>query len=350
MNKDILLQALNVANKAVASKPLYPIMGCVLLTSKDGRMVINSSNFDLSIQVEIESDTELEIAVPAKKLGEIIGNLADKEVFLKQKDNTLNVKSGKYKANINGVVNDFPGVDFSGAMKYVDVIGFREQTQSVTYAASTNVNLPINGILFELEGDSITMVSTDGIRLAIAKESYPDVGTGSVLIPNANLREIHKIINQVKADTIGFSIAENSIRFDIRGDLDVKVNSLLISANFPNYHNIIPESYSTKAVVRTSQLVSACKQANVISRENNGFVKLTVGNGIWLYTSADIGQTETFVEATCEGNIEIGLNIDYLMDALASSIMAEISLEFSASNRPIVLRDKYIHIIMPMQL
>lgn len=360
MKKNDLLDVLGVAIKAVPSKPVMPIFGTVLLRLKDNRLTLNTTNLELSIEVEtaVEGD-KLDIAVPAKTLFEIVTNLTDDEVQLNQLGDTLKIACGKYKGSINGLRSeDFPLKDLSCDMVDVDVIGFREQAQSVTYASSTNEMLPTSGILITSDEKSMTMVSTDGFRLAIAKETYDmPLPTASAIIPNNNLREVSRIIGVVKAKSIKVSVGK-SILFVIEGEkCSVKIESLVIDGNFPQYEAIIPKDHATDVIVKKTDIVNACKQAKVIAKEGNNFVKVSVyADRLCLSSSSErVGNIETSVAAETNGQLDIGMNIDFLMDALGCINSEKIIIEFDGSAKPIIiygddLTKDTIHILMPMRI
>lgn len=356
MKKDKLLEALNIASRVTPAKPILPILGSALMTCFGGKLVVNATNLELTVEVETEGDGEFRLAVPSKKLNEIVSNLTDEDVYLSQDGETLKIKCGKYRGQIKGLnPEDFPIRDFGTDMRYVNVVEFREQTQSVTYASSTDELRPISGVLLEAEGSKLRMVSTDGFRLALAEESYDtDFPKTTVLVPNSGLREVYKILNTVKADKVGLSIGE-SVTLYIEGTSKVRVDILPLSGNFPTYERIIPESCAMEVVVHRNSIINACKQVNVISKESNGFAKMKFGNGITISSYNDgVGNTDVGVDAEVKDELEVGVNINYLMDALNSINTAEAVFELGTSTTPIAIKNtsdkNQLHIIMPMRI
>jgi DNA polymerase-3 subunit beta len=239
---------------------------------------------------------------------------------------------------------------------------FREMINQVTFAAATDESRPIlTGVLAEFEPDSLNLAAADGFRLAVRREEL-DVGVSSplnVIIPARALDEVSRISsNQEDPVEVIITPSRNQILFHLDS---VDLVSQLIEGKFPDYEQIVPKEYNTRAVASAQDLLKAVKVSHLFAREAANSVRfhvtpgtdLTPGHVTITATSAELGDNVGEIDATIEGHeIEISFNAKYMIDALSAAGAAEVALATTVPTSPGVIRpvdgDDYVCVVMPM--
>ena len=364
-----LNRGLGIVGRAAATRTTLPITSNVLLATDQGRLKLVATNLEMAISCWIGGKIEEEgsITVPAKLLTEFVATLpADKmDIALNPKGKTLNLKCARFEARISGVdARDFPpipGVD-DGIVTKVDMAAFKQAVSQVVFAAATDESRPVlTGINAEFEGGILTLAAADGFRLAVYKLKLmePVEGKTIAIIPSRTLSEISRFAaDQEEALEIKVNAARTQILFRLK---DVEVVSQLVQGNFPQYSQLIPQTFNTRSVVDVSQFLRATRTAAIFARDGSGIVRLiiTPGGDITpgsLSISArseevgeDTGEVDTLVQGS---DAKIAFNGKYLMDVLGVIKEQQVALEVTNPTSPGVFRpvgsDNYVHVIMPM--
>jgi DNA polymerase-3 subunit beta len=239
---------------------------------------------------------------------------------------------------------------------------FKQAVSQVVFAAATDESRPVlTGINAEFEGSTLTLAAADGFRLAVYKLPLADAVEGKTIaiIPSRTLSEISRFAaDQEEALEIKVNAARTQILFRMK---DIEVVSQLVQGNFPQYSQLIPQTFNTRAVVDVSQFLRATRTAAIFARDGSGIVRLiiTPGGDITpgsLSISArseevgeDTGEVDTLVQGT---DAKIAFNGKYLMDVLGVIKEQQVALEVTNPTSPGVFRpvgaDNYVHVIMPM--
>jgi DNA polymerase-3 subunit beta len=228
----------------------------------------------------------------------------------------------------------------------------------VTFAAATDEARPIlTGVLAKFEGNQLTLAAADNYRIAVKTIPILDaVEETSVVVPARSLHELSRVL----ADTedpidLVLSPSRNQILFHLEG---VDLVSRLIDGQFPNYQQVIPKSYTTRAMVDRDQLLKAVRLASLIASSSANIVKLHVGKdaetGVTVSAAADVGDNKSDVEAQVEGDgTTIAFNARYLIDVLANVSADRFSIELNGPLSPGVFRPvedgQYVHVVMPVK-
>jgi DNA polymerase-3 subunit beta len=358
-----------VVGRAVATRTTLPITNNVLLATDESRLKLVATNLEVAISHWIGTKVEEEgaITVPARLLTEFISSLpSDKvDMNLSPRTKTLSIKCARFEARISGVdAKDFPPIPKveDGLATKVDVEALRNGISRVVFAAATEESRPVlTGINAEFEGDELTLAAADGFRLAVYKlpVAVPVSQRTEVIIPSRTLAELNRLMaEQEEPVEITINPNKSQILFRLK---NTELVSQLIQGSFPNYSQLIPQSFSTRAVVGVAEFLRATRTAAIFARDGSGIVRLvmspggepTPGKMTVSARSEEVGDDVGEVDAIVEGEeAKIAFNGKYLTDVLGVLHEEQVALETTNPSSPGVIRpvgvDNYTHVIMPM--
>jgi len=360
-DKNILADAVGIVQRAVSTRSNAPVLEGILLEAASGRIKLSGNDTELAIENEIGANVNIEgsIVINARMFGDIIRKLDGDTVYIITDDEcNIQIKCGKAEFELTGI----PGSEFPEIKSIVrdseltikDEI-LKNMIKQTIYAAGTDENRIIfTGALFEKRDDTLFIVAVDGYRLALRKEKINGGGDLLCIIPAKALNEIMKILKEEDKD-IKISIGENKVMFEMEYG---RVISRIIEGEFMNYNQIIPKGNSIKVNVKTHMLCDAVERAALIV-ENEGAkypVKLNVGvDKVYVSCIARAGKMHDNIDAeTTGGELEIGFNCKYLLDALKNCDEESITAEFNTSQSPCVIRpnkgDGFVFLVLPVRL
>jgi DNA polymerase-3 subunit beta len=364
-----LNRGLNIVGRAVATRTTLPITNNVLLATDEGRLKLVATNLEMAISCWIGAKIEEEgsITVPARLLTEFVSSLPSDtiDIQLSPQTKTLGLKCARYEARISGVdAKEFPpipGVDDGIATK-VEVEALRQAINHVVFAAATEESRPVlTGICTQFEGDSLTLAAADGFRLAVYKLPVADAvkQKTEVIIPARTLAELNRLIAEQEEDIdITLNPNKSQVLFRLK---NIELVSQLVQGTFPNYSQLIPQSYNTRVIVSVDDFLRATKTASIFARDGSGIVRLMITPGSEKNPgkisvsarSEEIGDDVGEIDATVEGDeAKIAFNGKYLTDVLSVLHEAQVALETTNPSSPGLIRpvgvDNYTHVVMPM--
>ena len=308
-------------------------------------------------------DTGGAMTVPARLLADIVAGLpANERVDLElQAQETLHIVAGRFETRVKGIdAEEFPAIPTAGERPTTRVAQkvLKEALGEVTFAAATDEARPIlTGVLAKFEGDKLTLAAADNYRIAVKTLTVLDpVEETSVVVPARSLHELSRILGDTDDPVdIVLSPARNQILFHLEG---IDLVSRLIDGQFPNYQQVLPKGFTTRAVVDRDQLLAAVKLASLIASSSANIVKLQVGKdaeiGVTGSAAADVGDNKSDVEAKVEGDgTTIAFNARYLIDVLTNVDADQFSVELNGPLSPGVFRPvsdaQYVHVVMPVK-
>ena len=369
-NRGALLDALTVTGNVVASRTPKPVLQCVKLTAADDRLTLAATDLEVAIrysdsQVQVEQGGEA--LLPADKLRDIVRE---------SMDDTLSIEVGADKeggsaagvASIRGQdslfkiytqrTSDFPPVpDFSGEADLEIAGGHLKQliSQTLFAAAREQTRYAFNGVLVTAKAKKISLVSTDGRRLAMARgdlisDKLPKDG-GKAIVPTKALVLVDKLVDDPE-ETVGVQVRENQVIFHTPS---ATLTSNLVEGQFPPYEDVIPKDADKTMTASTADFLSAIRRAALLTTEESKGVRLAFGkSGLKLTSrSPESGEAEVNFACKYEGaDVEIGFNPQFLTEALRVVDSDEITLELTAANRPGLLKSgaNFLYVIMPVNL
>lgn len=358
--KDKLSYAIGKVEKITTKNVGLPILSCILLEAKDSNLIIKATNLDLGIEISIPVKVikSGKVAVSGSVLYNFLSNINnDKNVSLEETEGNLKVST----KHLESVIKAFPVDDFPNIPKVESSTPFTfnapnliKGLKSVVYSASVSTIRPtLSSVLVLSEEENVVFVATDSFRLAekkIGVKKHKDFN--QILIPVKNTSEIIRVLEDTKEDVEVF-LNENQIAF-VFGD--IYLTSRIIDGVFPDYKQIIPKEVKTEAVLLKQDLVSSLKISNIfadkfsqvvfsVSPKNKTF-KISTKN-------LDVGENTSNLDAVLKGDdLNISFNYKYIVDCFQSIDSDSISLSFSDTNKPVVIRgvsDKsFLYLVMPM--
>jgi len=362
-NRGALLEALMVAGNAVAQRTPKPVLGCVKVSAADDRLTLAATDLEVAIRY---SDTQVQIEQP----GEVLLP-ADKfrDIVRESVDDTLSLELAQDRAIIRGADSefkiftqnaaDFPPVpDFQGEADFEIPGGAVKQLigQTLFAAAKESTRYAFNGVLVVAKGKKISFVSTDGRRLAQASSDLASSGKlpkegVKAIVPTKALQLLDKLIDDPE-ENVAFQFRENQVIFHTSS---ATLTSNLVEGQFPPYEDVIPKDTDRKMTAGTQDFASAVRRAALLTTEESKGVRMNFGKKGLKLTSRSPEAGEAEVNFACKfegGDVEIGFNPSFLIEALRVVDADEIAFELTAPNRPGLLRggQNFLYVIMPVNL
>ena len=364
-----LAHGLGMVARAVSPRSTLPVLANVLVATDEGRLRLSATNLELGITCWIGAQIMEEgaVTVPARTFSDLINKLPNEQVVLNlnTRNNSLNVRCGGSTTDIKGIdAQEFPPMPVPDLSQGValNVADFKEMIQQVAFSASSDEARPaLQGVLLSVAASELTLAATDGFRISVktAALSAP-IPPIEVIIPARALSELARIASDGE-DAVTMVIPEGrgQVIFHLK---NAELASQLIEGNFPPYKAIIPRSFKTHTILSTTAFHKACEQVEIIAREGNNVVRMTItphadgpGQLEISANSEQAGNAEVVMDATIDGpGIVIAFNVRFLREALSVIKTPNVSLESNANNTPGLIRpvsdDSYLHVIMPMHL
>lgn len=361
-----LLQELTLIQGVVEKKNTIPILANVLVRAEGGELGIVATDLEIGLRSVCVSKTTTPgtITLPAKRLYEIVRALPDKEIKFKRGDaNWVTVTCGSSRFRIAGLPQeDFPALpEAKSPVTKIPADVLSKLISRTIFAISTeDSKYTLSGALLLLKPGSITMVATDGHRLAHVEksEALDDVSEEiKVLVPKKAMAELVRIIAEsADTDRIGFSRDDNHLFFDLGKRLLI---SRMLTGQFPNYEAVLPRGNDRTFLVNRDEITATIKRVAILSDERSRTVKLAVSSGALEITAShsDLGEAQESLEVDYnKEDLQVGFNYQYLLDFLANADEPEVSFEFKDSESAAQLRVQpstdynYRYVVMPMRI
>ncbi len=364
-----LSRGLSVVGRAVATRTTLPITNNVLLATDQSRLKLVATNLEMAISYWIGAKTEEEgaITIPARLLTEFINSLPNDriDINLSPRTKTLELKCARFEARISGIdAKDFPPIPTvdEGITTKVEVEALRQGINQVVFAAASEESRPVlTGVDVQFDNDLLTLAAADGFRLAVYKLplTTPVSQKTEVIIPARTLAELNRLMSD-EEETIDITVNPNKSQTLFRLK-DIELVSQLVQGAFPQYDQLIPQSYNTRVVIDVAEFLRATKTASIFARDGGGIVRLVITPGSELTPgkltisarSEEIGDDVGEIDAVIEGEeAKIAFNGRYLVDVLSVLRESQVALETTNPSSPGIIRpvgvDNYIHVVMPM--
>ncbi len=369
-NQDTFSKYLNIVSRVVSNKPGLPILNNVFFQTEKGKLIMKTTDLELSIATWIGADisNEGKVTIPAKQLSEFVNSIPEEVVDVEVEKQNFNISTSNNTASFNTMPSDdFPNIP-SIAKKEDPFIEINRADlvmaiNRVAFAAATDDIKPVlTGVKVEIEDGGISFIATDGLRLSkqtikTAKGSKEK----SFLVPVRAMTELSYIISETADEDSLISIYliedKNQVLFRV-GDIDLV--SRLIDGEFPEYKQIIPTGFKTKCEIDREGFLNSLKIVNIIARSVLGNKMIldinSKDNKIYLSaTQADLGKNESTFECKVDGDdLKIAFSAKLLTDVLTHLDSGIVTFECSESVRPGVFKiegdESFIHLVMPMML
>ena len=360
VEKNILLDVLQKVQSIVALRTTLPILSNVLLEATDGKLKLTTTDLEVSLQtsIDVEVIEEGSTTLPARRFFSICRDLPSHQIDLSMNNEKeeIIIKSGSFEGKLGGLPKgDFPEIpEFKNDFNYLlDQSVLKSLLQKTSYAASNDESRPIlNGSLLSFKDEKITVVCTDGRRLALAEQDI-EVEENSdldVVIPSKTISELIKSLGNEGNVNIRMSSSQIAFEFD-----NILIMSKLIDGIYPNYQQVIPKQCEERLAVDREILQNAVRRVSLILNDQAASVTLEIKeNKIDLITSSpDVGHASESIPIKYSGkDVNIAFNPGYLIAPLKHLDSDEIYLEFSDENSPGLIKSNipFLYVIMPMRI
>lgn len=358
-SREKLLDAIILSERIVGKKESLPVLSCVRF-EVNKFLSVQATNLEAGIEVIVPGDVSEKgiIAIPVSVLSQTLRAISGDKVMLTAEDGNLLVQSRGTKTLIKAIPHEeFPSIGSERGAQQA-LVGREELLsglQAVLYAASPSMIRPeLGSVYVVIDGKRITCVATDSFRLAEKTiSSLSGKGDAELLIPLKHALELSHILERLHGAEVSLSADDAQMHIESDG---VRYMSRIVDAQFPNYREIIPKSFTTEATLLKADLAETLKKARVFSG-NDQHVGLHVYPGKKICTatarSAEVGEMSDSIDAALSGeDIDINFHIGYLADCLSSIESDSITLSFSGPGRPLVVRGvsdpQFTYLVMPL--
>lgn len=362
--KEDLLKGVALVQNAISPRSTLPVLANILFEATADGLRLSSTDLEVGIRCLVKADVKSGgvTTVPAKTLGEFLRTLDDgRDLSIKMGDNQkMEIRSGRDRCSLACLPkDDYPvlpefSMDKAIALNHSLV---RDMIRKTVFSVSTDeTRYVLNGVNFVIENDSITLIATDGRRLAFIQRTLADKKAPvGAIIPTKAVNELARVLaGDEKGADVYMGFTENQVTFQYKS---VVIISRLIEGNFPSFDQVIPKSHDIQLKLKTRNILQATQRAAVGTLERGGSVRYSLSNGRLQISASAQGriEVESEIEVDYKGEpFIIAFNPAYLVDALKALECDEILLELSTPLNPGVIRpvgdDHYKYVVMPMQV
>jgi DNA polymerase-3 subunit beta len=361
-SRESLLKPLQAVIGVVERRQTMPILANVLLAAKDGIVSVTATDLEVELVAQSPVDEikqEGSITVPARKLLDICRALGDDaQVSLQVEGDRMVVKSGRSRFVLSTLpAADFPVIENIDENRAISLSqgAVRKLLEKTHFSmAQQDVRYYLNGTLLETGGGFVRAVATDGHRLALCEVDLGETGDAmqQVIIPRKGVLELQRLLGD--EDDVDLSIGQNHIRANVGS---IRFTSKLIDGRFPDYDRVIPKPDGNTLRAGKDYLRRALQRAAILSNEKYRGIRLDLSNKSLKIQANNPDQEEAQdeIEVQYEGDsMEIGFNVNYLLDAIAAVDADEVELGFVDANSSCVIHgpgvDDAKFVVMPMRL
>jgi len=362
--KDQIIAGLAAVSNVVGNRTTLPVLGNVLLRAEDGLLHLTATDLDVTVASTVTATVAKPGAttLPVKRFFGIVRELPTPEIEIEVDDkNVCSLRAGSSFYKIHGLnADEFPPLPkFAEAKKVVlpqDKI--KSMLRKTAFAISTDeTRYVLNGIFMSLKEDKLTMVATDGRRLALVEEEMNGSAdaTGDFIIPTKAINELGRLLSTTGEATM--RLAENQVSFELKDDkgLGVLVISKLVEGNYPNYRQVIPPEAKERVSLMRDEFLQALRRAEFMTSDKANSVKLTFTKNNLAITSnsPEVGEGRESIAINYKGkDMAIAFNPAYLMDPLKALDVDEVFVELIDELSPGVVKinGPFLYVLMPMRM
>jgi DNA polymerase-3 subunit beta len=358
-SRDELITRLGIVTRAVSTRAAVQILAGVQIQASSGRVVLAATDMELSLRTRLDGDVvgEGTIVAPGRLLNELSRLLPDDEVELEHaaEDGVVRLRCGPASYALNTYsAEDFPRLpDVEIAeLHSVDTAALLETAARVGRSASRDESRPVlTGVLVRFEGGKLVMAATDSYRLSVKETELADVSPElEAIVPARALAELARIAQG--ADELRLGIRDNHVVFATR---DAWLTTRRIDGQFPNYRQLIPESFEHELSLPRSELLDVVRRTAVLAQRNSPLrLRFSEGELVVSAQTQDVGEARESLPVDFAGEpLEMGFNADFLRDGIESVDDERLQLRLISPLRPGLIRSPggdFSYLIMPIRL
>ncbi|HYE39346.1 MAG TPA: DNA polymerase III subunit beta [Ramlibacter sp.] len=358
-----LLSVLQSVAGIVEKRHTLPILANVLLRKNGPNVQFTTSDLEIQIRTIADMDGDagsFTTTVGARKLIDILRTMpSDQTVTLESSQNKLLLKGGKSRFTLQTLpAEDFPLVQEApsfGPVFAVPQKTLKDLLNQVSFAMAVHdIRYYLNGILFVAEGKQLSLVATDGHRLAFASAMLDvEVPRQEVILPRKTVLELQRLLSDAEG-AIEMQFANNQAKFAFGG---MEFVTKLVEGKFPDYNRVIPKNHKNSVTLGRAPLLASLQRTAILTSEKFKGVRLNIEPGTLRVASNNAEQEEAIDELDIDYGgdaIEIGFNVTYLIDALANMDQDMVKMELADSNSSALLtipeNASFKYVVMPMRI
>ena len=366
VERQAFFSELQLVTRAAATRSAIPALGGVMLQAGSDRIALSATDTEIALQSNIPAEIEQEgsLLLPARLLLDIVRVADGDKVSIESASDQGVVKVTSERASF--AVRTLPASDFpklpaadSDTAVQVDAPALSATIERVAKAASRDETRPVlTGILVSLEDGTLRMVATDSYRLSVKESAVPGMN-GSAFeanVPARALQELGRVVAETQPESVAIVTRDNQVVF-VSGR--VTLSSRLIDGQFPNYRQLLPESYEHDVVIDKSELLGVVRRVSLMAQRNAPLrLRFEQGTVTLSAQTPDVGEASESVPVNYQGDeLEIGFNPQFLQDGLESVGADEVRMRLISPLRPGLIEpagegaeDQFLYLIMPVRL
>lgn len=359
VTKESLLEGLQKIQNVVSTRATLPILSNVLLETTESGLRLTTTDLEVGVRCLVESKIEKPGAttLPARRLAAIVRELPSSEIIIEvDAKNTASIRCGSSFFKIFGLPKEeFPTFPSSSEPKAFTIkqSELKDGLRKTSYAISSDeTRYVLNGILFSLQENKLTLVATDGRRLALFDSDleFPKSHERDFILPTKAVTELQRLLAEDGEVTV--STSENLSSFDLNG---VQLTSKLVEGNYPNYRQVIPKEAKERVTLERESFLNCIRRVSLLSSEKTSSVRLnfTKNNLDITANTPEVGEAKESLAIAYRGkDISIAFNPEFLMAPLRNLPNDEVFLELIDEMSPGVLKIQtpFLYVIMPMRV
>jgi DNA polymerase III subunit beta len=359
VNKDNILNSLQKIQSVVSTRTTLPILGNVLLKSDKEKLWITATDLEVSVRTGCAADVGRAGAttLPARRIFSIFRELPANEIEIEVDDKDVaSIRCGASFFKINGMSEDeFPPLPkFDGGKAFtLEQSVFGTMLRNTSYAASKDeTRYVLNGLLLSFKGDKVTVVATDGRRMALFEQEveFPKESEGDFVLPFKTADELIKTLGDEGSLKIQATDTQIAFEFD-----DMLIVSKLVEGQYPNFRQVIPAQSEERVTIERELFLTAIKRVSLLATEKSNSIRLgfAKNNLEVVAVTPEIGEAREVIPIKYTGKqLNVAFNPEFLMDPLRNLTTDEIHFELTDDLSPGVIKANapFLYVLMPMRI
>lgn len=361
IQRETLLKPVQAVMGVVERRQTMPVLSNILLIAEKGSLRLSGTDLEVELvaSIDLAASEDGEITVPGRKLLDILKALPDDSMVTVQQDkDRVVIRSGRSRFTLSTLpAAEFPLIEDIKPQATFEISQgtLKELLDRTSFSmAQQDVRYYLNGLLLEMRGDVLRGVATDGHRLALYDvEAATGDSRHQVIVPRKGILELLRLLNDAD-ENVRVQIGSNHIRIEFAG---LQFTSKLIDGRFPDYERVIPQGSDKIVVMDRAMLREALGRTAILSNEKYRGIRVTLSDGQMQIQAHNPEQEEAEEELELDysgGDLEIGFNVTYLMDALGAVEGETVQLSLADSNSSCLVEEpgnaSARYVVMPMRL
>jgi len=363
INRETLLKPLSSVTSIVERRHTLPILSNLLLEAKDNQIVLTATDLEMQISLAVNTDVggSLSTTISAKKLLDICRSLPDNaEINMATSESRVQVKAGKSRFNLQTLpAADYPVMSkaqaASSTLVKIAQNSLKRLFKQVEFAmAQQDIRYYLNGLLFEVSGNQLNIVGTDGHRLSFTSTELDQFyEKQEIILPRKTVIELIKLLDDSEEE-VAIEITSGQVNFSFS---DIKLISKVIDGKFPDYSRVIPTGHQNSLTIDRTTILLSMQRASILSNEKYRGIRMVLGTNSLRLVSTNSEQEEAEEELDINytgDSLDIGFNVTYMIDVLNNVDNEQVIFSFADANSSCLVTipqdNNYKYVVMPMRI